>query len=42
MKQTSVRKLRVDLADVENDRIHLKRNTLVKRIDMTNSMIEKD
>ena len=28
MKQTPMRKLRVDLADVENDRIHLKRNTV--------------
>ena len=29
MKQTPVRKLRVDLADVENERIHLKRSTPV-------------
>ena len=29
MKKTPLRKLRVDLADVENDRIHLKRSTPV-------------
>ena len=29
MKQTPLRKLRVDLADVETDRIHLKRSTPV-------------
>ena len=31
MRQTPVRKLRVDLADVENDRIHLKRSTPVEK-----------
>ena len=32
----------IDLANVENEWIHLKRSTPVKRIDMTNSMIKKD
>ena len=31
MEQTPLRKLRIDLADGENDRIHLKRDTLVEK-----------
>ena len=43
MKQTPVRKLRVDLADGENDGIHLKRSTPVwKIVDMTTLVIKKD
>ena len=31
MKQTPLRELRIDLADGENDPIHLKRDTLVEK-----------
>ena len=31
MKQITLRRLLVDLADVENDRIHLKRNTPLEK-----------
>ena len=43
MKQTPLRKLRIDLADGENDGIISKRNAPVgNRIKMAISMIEKD
>ena len=43
MKQTPVRKLRVDLADGENDGIISKRSAPVgNRIKMAISMIKKD
>ena len=42
MKQTPLRRLGVDLADETNDRIILKRNTPVKRIDKTILIIKKD
>jgi len=42
MKQTPLRRTDNRSCECWNDRIHLKRNTAVKRIDMTISIIRKD